>query len=217
MKRWLVILFVTVVGLWGCVNPMGQAQADVSVDASAEVLAQATFAGGCFWCMEKPFDQLEGVISTTSGYTGGDIPDPSYQRVSSGTTGHAEAVQVTYDPAKVSYEQLLAVFWRNIDPVDAEGQFCDRGTQYRTSIFYHTEAQRRLAEASKQALQASGQLQEPIETDIVVAPAFYPAEDYHQDYYLKSPLQYKFYRLACGRDRRLAELWGNSNQAQVYE
>jgi peptide-methionine (S)-S-oxide reductase len=217
MKRWLVILFVMVVGLWGCVNPMGQAQADVSVDASAEVLAQATFAGGCFWCMEKPFDQLEGVISTTSGYTGGDVPDPSYQRVSSGTTGHAEAVQVTYDPAKVSYEQLLAVFWRNIDPVDAEGQFCDRGTQYRTSIFYHTEAQRRLAEASKQALQASGQLQEPIETDIVAAPAFYPAEDYHQDYYLKSPLQYKFYRLACGRDRRLAELWGNSNQAQVYE
>jgi peptide-methionine (S)-S-oxide reductase len=170
--------------------------------------ALATFAGGCFWCMEPPYDKLDGVLATTSGYTGGDKIDPTYQEVSAGGTGHAEVVQVTYDPSKVSYEQLLEVFWRNVDPLDAGGQFCDRGDQYRTAIFVHDEEQRRLAEASKQALVDSGRFEQPIVTEIVGAGPFYPAEDYHQDYYEKNPLRYKFYRWNCGRDQRLAEVWG---------
>jgi peptide-methionine (S)-S-oxide reductase len=168
----------------------------------------ATFAGGCFWCMEPPYDKLDGVLATTSGYTGGDKADPTYQEVSAGGTGHAEAVQVTYDPAKVSYEQLIEVFWRNVDPLDAGGQFCDRGDQYRTAIFVHGEEQRRLAEASKQALVDSKRFAQPIVTEIEEAGPFYPAEDYHQDYYEKNPLRYKFYRWNCGRDQRLAQVWG---------
>jgi peptide-methionine (S)-S-oxide reductase len=144
--------------------------------------AVATFAGGCFWCMEPPYDKLEGVLATTSGYTGGSKTDPTYQEVSAGGTGHAEAVQVTYDPAKVSYEQLLEVFWRNVDPLDAGGQFCDRGDQYRTAIFAHGDEQRQLAEQSKQALVDSGRFEQPIVTEVEEAGAFYPAEDYHQDY-----------------------------------
>jgi methionine-S-sulfoxide reductase len=170
--------------------------------------ALATFAGGCFWCMEPPFDKLDGVLATTSGYTGGDKVDPTYQEVSAGGTGHAESVQITYDPAKVSYEQLLEVFWRNVDPLDAGGQFCDRGDQYRTAIFVHDDEQRRLAEASKQALADSGRFTQPIVTEIDTAGPFYPAEDYHQDYYEKNPIRYNFYRWNCGRDQRLAELWG---------
>jgi peptide-methionine (S)-S-oxide reductase len=170
--------------------------------------ALATFAGGCFWCMEPPYDKLDGVLATTSGYAGGDKVDPTYEEVSAGDTGHAEVVQVTYDPAKVSYEQLLEVFWRNVDPLDAGGQFCDRGDQYRTAIFVHDEEQRQLAEASKQALVDSGRFEQPIVTEIVAAGPFYPAEDYHQDYYEKNPLRYKFYRWNCGRDQRLAEVWG---------
>jgi peptide-methionine (S)-S-oxide reductase len=170
--------------------------------------ALATFAGGCFWCMEPPYDKLDGVLATTSGYAGGDKADPTYQEVSAGGTGHAEVVQITYDPAKVSYEALLEVFWRNIDPLDAGGQFCDRGDQYRTAIFVHDEEQRQLAEASKQALVDSGRFEQPIVTEIAAAGPFYPAEDYHQDYYEKNPLRYKFYRWNCGRDQRLAEVWG---------
>jgi peptide-methionine (S)-S-oxide reductase len=170
--------------------------------------ALATFAGGCFWCMEPPYDKLDGVLATTSGYTGGDKVDPTYQEVSAGGTGHAEVVQITYDPAEVSYEELLEVFWRNIDPLDAGGQFCDRGDQYRTGIFVHDDEQRRLAEASKQALEDDGRFEQPIVTEIVAAGPFYPAEDYHQDYYEKNPLRYKFYRWNCGRDQRLAEVWG---------
>ena len=170
--------------------------------------AVATFAGGCFWCMEPPYDKLDGVLATTSGYVGGDKVDPTYQEVSAGGTGHAEAVQVTYDPSKVSYETLLDVFWRNVDPLDAGGQFCDRGDQYRTAIFVHDEEQRQLAEKSKQALEDSGRFEQPIVTEIVAAGPFYPAEDYHQDYYEKNPLRYKFYRWNCGRDQRLAEVWG---------
>ena len=173
-------------------------------------LAHATFAGGCFWCMEGPFDRLPGVVSTTSGYTGGSVKRPSYEQVSSGTTGHAEAVDVVYDPAKVTYAQLLDVFWRNVDPVDGGGQFCDRGNQYRTEIFFHDAEQQRLAEESKQALAASGKLKKKIVTPIVPAGEFYPAEDYHQDYYVKNPLRYKYYRFNCGRDDRLKELWGAS-------
>jgi peptide-methionine (S)-S-oxide reductase len=170
--------------------------------------AVATFAGGCFWCMEPPYDKLDGVTATTSGYTGGNKPDPTYQEVSSGGTGHIEAVQVTYDPSKVTYEELLEVFWRNVDPLDAGGQFCDRGSQYRTGIFVHDHEQRRLAEASKQALVDSGRFDRPIVTEIEDAGPFYPAEDYHQDYYEKNPIRYKFYRWNCVRDQRLAELWG---------
>jgi peptide-methionine (S)-S-oxide reductase len=173
-------------------------------------LATATFAGGCFWCMESPFDELEGVVSTTSGYTGGHKANPRYEEVSAGGTGHAEAVQVVYDPAVVSYERLLEVFWRNVDPLDAGGQFCDRGNQYRTGIFYHTEEQRVQAEASKLALERAGTLPGKVVTEIVAAGEFYPAEDYHQDYYSRNPIRYTFYRFNCGRDGRLEALWGPS-------
>jgi len=170
--------------------------------------ARAVFAGGCFWCMEKPFDAIEGVLSTTSGYTGGHKDHPSYEEVSSGATGHAEAMLVEYDPAKVSYEALLAVFWKNIDPTDAGGQFCDRGNQYRSGIFPVDAEQRAQAQASKAELDASGALSGPVVTEITPAGTFWPAEDYHQDYYSRNPIRYKFYRHGCGRDRRLDELWG---------
>jgi len=173
-------------------------------------LVKATFAGGCFWCMEPPFDKLEGVVSTVSGYTGGQAKDPSYEQVSSGGTGHLEAVQVSFDPGKVSYSKMLEVFWHNIDPTDSGGQFCDRGSQYRSAIFYHTEEQRRLAEESKQALEKSGQLGKPLVTDVRPASTFYPAEEYHQDYYKKNPVRYKLYRLGCGRDGVLERVWGRS-------
>jgi peptide-methionine (S)-S-oxide reductase len=167
--------------------------------------ATATFAGGCFWCMQPPFDALDGVISTTAGYTGGHTVDPTYEEVSSGSTGHAESVQIVYDPTVVGYERLLDVFWHNVDPLDDGGQFCDRGNQYRTAIFYHTDEQRRLAEASKRALQK--QLSGKIATQIVEAGVFYPAEEYHQEYYKKHPIRYHFYRFTCGRDQRLRELY----------
>ncbi len=176
---------------------------------AAQTLSKATFAGGCFWCMEKPFDQLEGVVSTTSGYTGGQLPNPSYRQVSSGTTGHTESVQVVYDPTKVSYEKLLDVFWHNVDPVDAGGQFCDRGSQYRSSVFYQDEAQRKLADRSKTVI--AGVLKQPVATDVVAASEFYPAEDYHQNYYQTHAAKYRFYRFACGRDQRLTNVWGTND------
>ena len=168
--------------------------------------AKATFAGGCFWCMEPPFDKLDGVISTISGYAGGKKKNPTYEEVSAGNTGHAEVVQVTYDPQKITYEKLLDVFWHNVDPFTANRQFCDVGSQYRTAIFYHDESQKRLAEESKKVL--AKRFKEPIVTEIVAASEFYPAEDYHQDYYIKNPLRYKYYRYSCGRDQRLEALWG---------
>lgn len=171
-------------------------------------LRDATFAGGCFWCMEGPFDKLEGVHSTTSGYTGGHARNPTYEEVSSGATGHAEAVRVVYDPAQVPYERLLEVFWHNVDPLARDRQFCDVGNQYRSAIFYHDEEQRRAAEASKAALEASGRLKGPIATQIVAAGEFWPAEEYHQDYYRRNPIRYRIYRGGCGRDARLRELWG---------
>jgi len=171
-------------------------------------LETATFAGGCFWCMEPPFDKTEGVVSTTVGYTGGRTANPTYEEVSSGGSGHAEAIQVVFDPAKVTYRQLLDVFWRNIDPLARDRQFCDVGEQYRSAIFCHGEEQRREAEESKAALEKSGRFREPILTQILPAETFYPAEDYHQDYYRKNPLRYKFYRFSCGRDQRLKDLWG---------
>jgi peptide-methionine (S)-S-oxide reductase len=171
--------------------------------------AIATFAGGCFWCMEPPYDKLPGVDATISGYTGGTVANPSYEQVSSGRTGHAEAVQVVYDPKKVTYEQLLDVFWHNVDPTVKDRQFCDGGTQYRTAIFYHDEAQRKAAEASKAALDKSKPFREPIVTQIVMAGPFFPAEDYHQDFYVKNPVRYNLYRTGCGRDARLKQLWGD--------
>jgi peptide-methionine (S)-S-oxide reductase len=179
-----------------------------AAQAPGRPLAHATFAGGCFWCMVHPFDQLPGVVSVTSGYTGGTTKNPTYEEVSSGTTGHAESVDVVYDPAKISYEKLLDVYWHNIDPFAKNRQFCDVGTQYRSAIFYHDETQKRLAEASKAELQK--RFKQPIETQIVAASTFYPAEEYHQDYYKKNPLRYKLYRTGCGRDRRLQEIWGTS-------
>ena len=178
--------------------------------AASSGLAKATFAGGCFWCMVPPFAKLPGVTSVTSGYTGGQKANPTYEEVSAGGTGHAEAVEIVYDPAKISYSQLLDVFWHNIDPLDATGQFCDKGNQYRSAIFYHNDEQKRLAEASKQALEQSGRFKQPLVTPIVPASTFYPAEDYHQDYYQKNPVRYKFYRYSCGRDKRLEALWGAS-------
>ena len=174
-------------------------------------LAVATFAGGCFWCMEPPFDKLEGVVSTTSGFTGGQKAGATYQEVTAGGTGHYEAVRVVYDPQKVSYDKLLDVFWRNVDPLDAAGQFCDRGHEYRPAVFAHDEEQRRLAEASKAALAASGRFERrPVAVSIEAARDFYVAEDYHQDYYLKNPVKYRYYRWGCGRDARLEELWGKA-------
>lgn len=176
-------------------------------DGGADSRALATFAGGCFWCMEPPFDKLDGVYSTTSGYIGGDTENPTYEQVSTGRTGHAEAVQIEYDPSVVDYETLLDVFWHNVDPLDAGGQFCDRGSQYRTGIFYHTERQRELAEASKRALADSDRLPGEIVTEIQAAGDFYAAEDYHQNYYEKNPLRYEFYKFTCGREGRLEDLW----------
>ena len=172
--------------------------------AAAE--AVATFAGGCFWCMEPPYDELEGVKSTVSGFMGGHVKDPSYEQVVRGGTGHAEVVQVTYDPEVVSYETLLAVYWRNVDPFDAGGQFCDRGASYRPEIFWHTEAQREAAAASRAELEE--RFEREIAVHVTAAGEFYPAEDYHQDYYEKNPVRYKFYRWNCGRDGRLHEVWG---------
>ena len=172
-------------------------------------MAVATFAGGCFWCVESDFDKVPGVTQTLSGYTGGTKANPTYHEVSSGTTGHAESVQVIFDPKKVTYEKLLDVFWVSVDPTVKDRQFCDSGSQYRTAIFYNDESQRKAAEASKAALEKSKPFKQPIVTQIVAAGPFYPAEDYHQDYYKKNPVRYQLYRSGCGRDARLKELWGD--------
>jgi peptide-methionine (S)-S-oxide reductase len=177
----------------------------------APATAVATFAGGCFWCMEPVFDAIDGVLSTTSGYSGGTLRNPTYEEVSSGTTGHTEALEVRYDPARVSYERLLEIYWRNIDPTVSNRQFCDRGSQYRTAIFYHDEAQRAAAEQSKAELERSVSFATAFATEILPAGPFYAAEDYHQDYYRKNPLRYQRYHDACGRDERLEELWGPSD------
>ena len=205
MKRTRILRLAA--GLVALLSVSAQA-ADKPADQAG--LAKATFAGGCFWCMEPPYDKLDGVISTTSGYTGGQKTNPSYREVSAGGTGHTEAVQVVYDPKKVSYEKLLEVFWRNVDPTDAGGQFCDRGDQYRTGIFFHDDDQKRVAEISKAAMEKSKPFKQPIVTKLVAATEFYPAEDYHQDYYMKNPVRYKLYRYNCGRDKRLEELWGKA-------
>ena len=169
---------------------------------------KAVFAGGCFWCMQPPFEKLAGVVSVTAGYTGGTKENPTYEEVSSGTTGHAESVEVLYDPTKVGYEKLLDVFWHNIDPTTRDREFVDVGTQYRTAIFYQNEEQKRLAGESKRKLDASGRFGKPIVTEIVPAGRFYPAEEYHQDYYRKNPTRYKFYSFNSGRQQYLKRIWG---------
>jgi peptide-methionine (S)-S-oxide reductase len=189
--------------------PPLEAQATGPGTARAAVRADtAVFAGGCFWCVEEAFDAVDGVISTTSGYMGGHVRNPTYRQVTSGRTGHAEVVRVVYDPARVSYESLLGVFWLNIDPLTPDRQFCDVGSQYRAAVFFRTDAQRTAAEASRTALQRSGRFSDPIVTEIVAASTFYPAEDYHQDYYLRNPVRYRYYKYSCGRAQRLEELWG---------
>lgn len=199
----VLLSLLSMLSVDGCAQEGGQ----VENALSGKTLAKATFAGGCFWCMEPPFDALSGVVATTSGYTGGSKANPTYEEVSAGGTGHAEAVQVLYDPAQISYQELLKVFWRNIDPTVKDQQFCDIGHQYRSAIFYHDEEQRKLAEESKAELEKNKRFPEPVETEIVAAGEFYPAEEYHQDYYRKNPLRYKFYRYNCGRDQRLQQLW----------
>ena len=168
----------------------------------------AIFAGGCFWCTESDFDKVPGVIETTSGYIGGHVDNPTYEQVSAGSSGHIEAVRVRFDPSKTSYAKLLEAFWPTIDPVTANAQFCDRGSQYRSAIFYSNAEEQQLAEASKNALEKSGRLPAPVVTEILAASTFYPAEDYHQDYYQRNPLRYNYYRNGCGRDQRLQQLWG---------
>ena len=171
--------------------------------------SKAYFAGGCFWCMEEAFEKVEGVLSASSGYMGGTVANPSYEAVSAGRTGHAESVEVVYDPAKVSYQRLLDAFWHNVDPVTPNAQCCDHGNQYRSAIFFQTEEEKRAAEASRHAIEQSKRFNEPIVTQIVVASQFYAAEEYHQDYYKKNPVRYKFYKYNCGRAQRLEALWGN--------
>lgn len=177
--------------------------------AAPEGMAKATFAAGCFWCVEPPFDKLDGVLSTTSGYIDGHKKNPTYQAVSKGVTGHTEAVEVVYDPALVSYQQLLDVYWVNVDPTTNDRQFCDSGSQYRPAIFWHNPKQRELAEASAKAIDESGRFPEPIKVQLAKASVFYAAEQYHQDYYVKNPTRYQYYRWACGRDKRLKQLWGD--------
>ena len=213
MKRILAIL-VVIAAVMGIAMQIAPAQSPgatakgAPAKATPGTTAKAIFAGGCFWCMEPPFDKLDGVVATISGYTGGAKLNPTYEEVSSGSTGHAEAVEVEYDPKKVSYEKLLDVFWHNVDPTQKDAQFCDHGNQYRTAIFAVNDEQKKLAEASKAALAKSKPFKGDIVTEIVPATTFYPAEDYHQDYYMKNPVRYKFYRTGCGRDARLKELWG---------
>ena len=206
------ITLLTVTLACGGAAEMPAQQTSGGAPAKAQGLQVATFGGGCFWCMEPPFDKLNGVVSTTSGYIGGSVSNPTYEQVSAGGTGHAEVVQVAYDPSKISYTKLLEVFWRNIDPLTPNRQFCDAGSQYRSAIFYHGDDQRRAAEASKRALEQSGRFKRPIVTQIVAASTFYAAEKYHQDYYLKNPVRYRFYRGRCGRDDRLKEVWGKQSE-----
>jgi peptide-methionine (S)-S-oxide reductase len=209
VKRWVIGLLAVAapVAIFLAVQSRPTGPAEVVANEDSGV---ATFAGGCFWCMEPPFDKLDGVLSTTSGYTGGHLENPNYDQVSSGGTGHTEAIEIRFDPERVTYEELLDVFWRNIDPLAKDRQFCDAGSQYRSGIFYHDEDQQRAALASKDALEKSGRFEQPIATGISRATAFYPAEEYHQDYYRKNPVRYKFYRYGCGRDARLKELWGGA-------
>ena len=188
----------------------GVAVWSLSVTAEAAAPAKAYFAGGCFWCMEEAFEKVDGVTAVVSGYMGGTVADPTYEQVSAGQTGHAEAVEVSYDPAKVSYQKLLDAFWHNVDPVTPNAQFCDHGSQYRSAVFYGTDEEKRFTEESKTVIEQAKRFPEPIVTQIVKASTFYPAEEYHQDFYKKNPIRYKYYKFSCGRAQRLEALWGKS-------
>jgi len=203
MRHILALALVSVLSVTAC----AQAQ-EPAPRLGSPNLERAVFGGGCFWCVEEAFDQVEGVVSTTSGYTGGRSANPTYAQVSSGRSGHVEVVQVEYDPARVRYDQLLEVFWKNIDPLTPNRQFCDSGPQYRAVIYYGSEQERRAAEASKQAIVDSGRFNQPIVTEIAAAAPFYAAEEYHQNYYRKNPVRYRYYKFSCGRAQRLSELWG---------
>lgn len=197
----MLMFAILLVGAW-----TAQSISRAATDATP---SKAYFAGGCFWCMEEAFEKVEGVLSATSGYMGGRVANPSYEEVSAGRTGHAESVEVVYDPSRVSYQKLLEAFWHNVDPLTPNAQFCDHGSQYRSAIFYQTDEEKRASETSKQALEQSKRFTEPIVTQIVQASQFYPAEEYHQDFYKKNPIRYKFYKYNCGRAQRLETLWGN--------
>jgi peptide-methionine (S)-S-oxide reductase len=198
-------LTVITVGFMTCAALTGWLSSEVQ---SAPTTAKAYFAGGCFWCMEEAFEKVDGVIAVVSGYMGGTVANPTYEQVSDGRTGHAESIEVTYDPTKVTYQKLLDAFWRNVDPITPNAQFCDHGNQYRSVVFYTTDEEKRLSEESKSKIEQSKRLPAPIVTQLVQASTFYPAEDYHQDYYKKNPLRYKYYKYSCGRAQRLEALWG---------
>lgn len=213
MRRWTLFTLLAL----GAGFLVGLPERTVSADRATPPVAgaasaTAVFAGGCFWCMEKPFDELVGVTQTLSGYSGGQKLNPTYEQVSAGSTGHAEVVQITYDPSKVSYQQLLEVFWRNVDPFDAGGQFCDRGSQYRSAVFVANASERQAADASKAALEQ--RFGRKIATQILPDAKFYAAEDYHQNYYQKNPLRYRYYRGGCGRDNRLEAVWGDEARGE---
>jgi peptide-methionine (S)-S-oxide reductase len=200
ITRSVLTVAVLLVGTWNVQS---------TVLAAADTMpGKAYFAGGCFWCMEEVFEKVEGVLSATSGYMGGAVSNPTYEEVSAGRTGHTESVEVVYDPAKVNYQKLLDAFWRNVDPITPNAQFCDHGNQYRSAIFFRTDEEKRASDSSKQAIEQSRRFKEPIVTQIVMAPQFYPAEEYHQDFYKKNPIRYKLYKYNCGRAQRLEELWG---------
>jgi len=211
--RLLTALYLITAGACACLVSVRAQDTTTLADTAVKLenLSLATFAGGCFWCIEGPFDKLDGVISTTSGYIGGRMENPTYRDVSAGGTGHTEAVQIVYDPEKLSYKNLLDVFWVNHDPTEANGQFCDKGSQYRPGIFYYGEEQNHLARESLKNIEQTKSFDDPVVTEITMAGTFYPAEDYHQDYYIKNPYRYKFYRYGCGRDSRLQQLWGKAD------
>jgi peptide-methionine (S)-S-oxide reductase len=200
ITRSVLTVAVLLVGTWNVQSTV--------LAAADTVSGKAYFAGGCFWCMEEVFEKVEGVLSATSGYMGGAVSNPTYEEVSAGRTGHTESVEVVYDPAKVNYQKLLDAFWRNVDPITPNAQFCDHGNQYRSAIFFRTDEEKRASDSSKQAIEQSRRFKEPIVTQIVMAPQFYPAEEYHQDFYKKNPIRYKLYKYNCGRAQRLEELWG---------
>jgi peptide-methionine (S)-S-oxide reductase len=200
ITRSVLTVAVLLIGAWN-VPSTGLAAADATS-------GKAYFAGGCFWCMEEVFEKVEGVLSATSGYMGGTVSNPTYEEVSAGRTGHTESVEVVYDPAKVSYQKLLDAFWHNVDPITPNAQFCDHGNQYRSAIFFRTDEEKRASDSSKQSIEQSRRFKEPIVTQIMMALQFYPAEEYHQDFYKKNPIRYKLYKYNCGRAQRLEELWG---------
>ena len=219
MKPYFILLLsgIIIMSAIGCNDKNVSATAD-EINAPRPTNAEiATFAGGCFWCMEAPFEKMDGVIDVVSGYTGGTLENPTYEQVSSGRSGHLEVIQITYDPEKISYEQLLDVFWRQIDPTDGGGSFVDRGPQYRSAVFYHNKMQKQAAKKSKAELSSSGRYNGPIATEILQAGTFSPAEDYHQDYYKKNPIRYKFYRHGSGRDQFLEKIWENEPENKSAE